>query len=137
MELRGIVGAAEETAAIAALLGHQQRLAGVLPVHRSEAREAPDERLRAADRCLDFAEVDASYAARGNHVARHWEAGAVEDAVLGAAETLEALARRDVELIDAEPAIGPVEIGLHAHAAQLVVRRRVDVAEDRVAVSVV
>src|SRR6266851_4494971 len=84
-ELRGVVGAAEETAAIAALLGHQQRLAGVLPVHRSEAREAPDERLRAADRCLDFAEVDASYAARGNHVARHWEAGAVEDAVLGAA----------------------------------------------------
>src|SRR5690242_4664459 len=117
-QLRGIVGAAEEAAAVAALLGDQQRIEGVLAVDRAECREGAPQRLRAAERRLDLLEVDAAELARGRRLVGQ---GVV---VVGAAEPLDALAVGHVDLVDAEQAVGPVAIGFQADAAQAVLDQR-------------
>ena len=118
--LRGIEGAAEEAPAIRALLGNQQRREGVLPVGGNEERR--NSQTAAAARVIvafDLVEVDAARIGGGGRQRRQRR---VRIGVVGRAEAVDALAERDVHLIDAEEAVGPVGIGLEAEAAQAVAR---------------
>src|SRR6185437_8548441 len=120
-KLGWIIGATEEAAAIAALLGDQERRERVLAVDRAERRDRAVDRLRAAQRCLDLLEIDAAGEARRR---RRVDGGRRQVGVCGAAEPLDALAEGEVDLVDAAEAVSPVAVSFEAEAAQAILLER-------------
>src|SRR5205807_3638687 len=57
-DLRGIIGAAEYAAAIAALLGDEQRIERILPIGREQQGELCRQRLQPGEGRLELAEIE-------------------------------------------------------------------------------
>src|ERR1700719_2128574 len=108
-QLGRVVGATEEAAAEAALLGREQRRGGVLPVAREIHRKRTEQRLNSARHSLDLCEIDPPISARSERIA-----------VRGAVEPVDALAHSDIELVDAAPLVRHVGIDPEAGAADAV-----------------
>ena len=111
--LRGIEGAAEISAAEAALLGHQKRRERILAVGRGIGREIRRQAAACGCRSLELGEIDASGRTRGQRIA-----------VFRAAEPFDALADGGVELIDALERVGKIAVRPRAKAAQPIVGER-------------
>ena len=99
-ELRRIETAAEHPPAIAALLRHQERREGILPIDGGQHGEAREQRLHPRQRQFHLGEIDPAIGARGELVA-----------VLRAAHALDALAEHEVGLVDAAELVGGVGVG--------------------------
>jgi hypothetical protein len=97
--LRRIEGATEEPATIAALLRHQERCAGILPVCCEIGGEAREQRLRSTRKSFNLVEVDPP-----------GRAGSQWIAVFSATQPVNALADRNVELVDGLKSVGKVGI---------------------------